>query len=246
MSDGTRIDWADASWNPFGWGCYGPGGNAENPRRCSYCFGARLAKRKMNACQQCNDFVPHWHPEKLDQPLHWKKPRRVFCGSMADPFGDWVMPEQLDAVLEVIAATPQHTYYMLTKQPQNIMAKLYDVTAAWPCRELGGGDYLENLWIGASVDTEARAESSWQPMTDVAFLWHTFASVEPMLGAVNPGSLNWAEWVIVGSMTGPGSAGKQPNPDMVRFFIRETVHNGQPIFVKDSLSHISTRQEWPQ
>jgi len=243
MSDRTRIDWADASWNPFGWGCYGPGGDAENLRRCSYCFGARLAKRRMNACQQCNDFVPHWHPEMLDQPLHWKRPRRVFCGSMCDPFGDWVAPEQIDAVLEVIAATPRHTYYMLTKQPQNIIRLLYELTEAWPCRELGGGDVIPNLWIGTSVTCTKDALDAMAHMWELHHAhWHTFASVEPMLQYIDPMWLNWADWVIVGSLTGPGSQDRQPNEWWVKDMISGV---SAPVFVKGSLAHVSSRQEFP-
>ena len=73
--------------NPWGWGCYGPGGSAERPNLCCYCYAKILANRKLRKCSLCQQFVPHWHPEQLEKPLHWKKPRRIFVASMSDPFG---------------------------------------------------------------------------------------------------------------------------------------------------------------
>ena len=65
MADRTRIDWCDATINPWGWGCYGPGGTAEHPQRCSYCYAETLGKRHLRTCPDCRAFVPHWHEEEL-------------------------------------------------------------------------------------------------------------------------------------------------------------------------------------
>ncbi len=252
----TKIDWLRGTdgkpgetWNPFGWGCYGPGGSAEHPQRCSYCYARRLAKRKMRTCPQCQAFVPHWHPEQLDTPLHRKQPRRIFCGSMADPFAPWVTPEQLDAVLEVIAACPQHTFYMLTKWPGNIMGALYQVTEEWPVRELGGGDYLPNLWLCASIDTQARADAALHPMFAVACAgWHVFASLEPLLTAIGPIMLAWAEWQIIGAMSGPGADKYRPELEWVTHLMNVAVGR-VPVFLKSSITALwpdLQRREWPQ
>ena len=207
MADRTRIDWCDASWNPWGWGCYGPGGSAKQPKRCYYCYAERLARRKMNTCPQCQAFVPHWHPERLDEPLHLRKPSRIFCGSMSTRSRRGWTGQQLDAALEVIAACKQHTFYMLTKWPGNILRALYEVTEAWPVRELGGGDCIPNLWLGASVDTYARAAQTDIAMRQVAHAgWRTFVSIEPMLQFVNVADFYWADWLIVGAMTGAGAS----------------------------------------
>ena len=63
MSNRTKVDWADATLNPLGWGCYGPEGTAENPKPCSYCFAHAMSKRNLNKCELCNDFLPHLHLE---------------------------------------------------------------------------------------------------------------------------------------------------------------------------------------
>jgi len=252
MSDSSRIDWltgpdgtSGATINPWGWGCWGPGGSAESPRRCSYCFAERMAQRKTNKCPQCQAFIPHWHPEQLEKPLHWRKPKRVFVQSMGDPFGDWVTAEQLDRVLEVIAACPQHMFYMLTKAPQNIMQKLYEVTEAWPCRELGGGDYLPNLWLGASITDERSNEATADEMACL-HAWSRFLSIEPLLGAISPEYLSWADWVIVGAQSGRDAAKHQPKREWVEDIVHQCGVNSIPVFVKSSLSYVSNRQQWPK
>lgn len=249
----TKIEWLrnpdgtpGYTWNPWGWGCYGPTGTAEKPALCGYCYAKRRANRRMTKCQQCNDFIPHWHPGRLLEPVKLRKPSRIFCGSMCDPFGDWVTPESLDAVLDVIGSTPQHTYYMLTKQPWNIMDKLYGVTEAWPVRELGGNDYVPNLWLGVSVTNAAEHQGARFALRLMAQCgWHTFYSIEPLL--------RWfvlmyepVHWAIMGAMTGPGAAKHQPDPDWVTAMIADLDNQHIPVFVKSSLAHVSIRQEWPQ
>lgn len=75
MSDNTRIDWADATINPLGWGCYGPTGTADEPRRCGYCYAARLARRNLRNCMLCQQIeqcraasVPLWLKDNLRWP----------------------------------------------------------------------------------------------------------------------------------------------------------------------------------
>ena len=242
----TRIEWCDETWNPFGWGCFGPGGSAEHPKLCSYCFAKRLSLRKMVKCPQCQAFIPHWHPEQLDRPLHWKKPRRVFCGSMCDPFGDWVTDDQLDQILDVMANCPQHTFYLLTKQPQNIMEKIYNSACRPPF--IFRRSLPRNVWLGASIDTQARAQSSDADMTNVlSYGWHTFASVEPMLTAISPASLMWAEWIIIGAESGRDAAKHKPQREWIEHILN--VADGEtPVFLKDSITRLwpdLARQEWP-
>ena len=89
MADSSRIDWCDASINPLGWGCWGPGGTSANPKRCHYCYAHRAAHGPWAAqrgCPDCQRFIPHWHPEAISL-LSWlivgadstrgaKKPRK--------------------------------------------------------------------------------------------------------------------------------------------------------------------------
>ena len=92
MSDRTKIEWANATINPGGWGCFGPGGTEDNPQRCSYCYAYRLAKRRLRSCKLCNDFVPHYHDEEWTKPWGWSRPRRIFVQSMGDLWGRGANP----------------------------------------------------------------------------------------------------------------------------------------------------------
>ena len=153
-------------------------------------------------------------------------------------------------MLEIIDMCKRHTFYMLTKQPQNIMAKLYEVTEAWPCRELGGGDVIPNLWIGASVDTQARAEAAWDSMCNLmSGGWHTFVSLEPLLGAIDRQWLGWEEWRIIGAMGGVGAAKHQPKREWVDDLVASADDADISVFLKSSITALwpdLTRRERPQ
>lgn len=237
MADATRIDWCDATINPWGWGCYGPGGTAEKPQVCWYCYARRLAHRGLRDCPECTAFVPHWHESELDKPLHWKRPRRIFVQSMGDPFGGWVTREQLVQVFAHIGAAPQHTYLFLTKQPQNILRLLPTLPVA-------------NVWLGASVDTRERAVRMLPHMALVRRAgWRTFASVEPILSSIAPILLAWSDWIIIGAMTGPMGTAHAPKRDWVEDIVVDCEQSAVPVFLKSSITALwpdLDRREWPR
>lgn len=144
----TKIDWADATWNPVT-GCL---------HGCEYCYARRIAERfggsrayeqflfcagdpfDCGGCTQCNtvldkpvqtangkidpypyNFLPTYHRYKLDEPQHWKQPRNIFVCSMADLFGDWVPDGWIREVFEACDAAPQHRYLFLTKNPKRLV-----------------------------------------------------------------------------------------------------------------------------
>lgn len=144
MGKKTKIDWADATWNPVT-GCL---------HGCDYCYARRIAERfgsnqmpiftdypVLNEPVRCTytydymraaginagkiqpypfDFTPTFHRYKLDEPQHWKKPRNIFVCSMADLFGDWVPDEWIKEVFNACEAAPQHRYLFLTKNPDRL------------------------------------------------------------------------------------------------------------------------------
>lgn len=109
----------------------------------------------------------------LEEPLRWRRPRRVFVCSMTDLFGDWVRSEWLDAMFEVMARTPQHTYLVLTKRVANMRRYLQQ-----------RGEVLPNVWAGVSIET---AQYTWRANllreTPAAVRW---ISAEPLLGPLVP------------------------------------------------------------
>lgn len=127
MADKTKIEWTDSTWNPIT-GCTpcSPG--------CDHCYARRMAERFPQV--HGGEFAHvKFHPDRLQQPLHWRKPRRIFVCSMGDlfhpdvPFG-WVM-----RVLRVMAHCPRHTFILLTKRPQRML----DFWQRWG--DLSGEDY---------------------------------------------------------------------------------------------------------
>lgn len=189
MSDQTRIEWCDATWNP----CTGCTPISE---ACEHCYAERIAGRNLPAtrCPECRGagfrhyygkgpetcrlchglgnvgFTPTFHPDRLDVPLHWRKPRRIFVCSMSDLFHEAFTEEQIDAVFNVFAAAPQHTYMVLTKRPER--AKEF-VGVVHP-----------NLWLGVTVEDQQRADERIPILLDTPAAVR-FVSCEPLLSAID-------------------------------------------------------------
>lgn len=123
MAD-TSIEWTDATWNPVV-GC------SRVSAGCMNCYAERFAHRGMaeqhRGLTQLSSSGPQWTgevrflSEKLGEPLHWRKPRKVFVNSMSDLFHDSLSNEQIAAVFGVMASAPSHTFQVLTKRPRRML-----------------------------------------------------------------------------------------------------------------------------
>ena len=194
MSDRSRIEWTESTWNPVT-GC------DRISTGCDNCYALTLARRlkAMGAGKYQNDgdlrtsgpgFAVTMHPDALRQPLRWRTPRMVFVNSMSDLFHAKVSLEFIRGVLDVMRATPQHTYQVLTKRP--IRARRLSDKLDWPT----------NMWLGVSVenqDTLHRIDELRRIPTAVRFL-----SCEPLLGDLSGMDLTRIDWVIAGGESGPG------------------------------------------
>lgn len=131
-----------------------------------------------------------FHPDRLDKPLDWKRPRRVGVVFMGDWMDDQVQCGWIDQILEVIAACPRHQFFSLTKQPQNLEKKIYGHCPESLARELGGGDYLPNLWNGVSItDQEDLFRAQEAGFFEVP--GNKWISWEPAIGAVTGDGILW-------------------------------------------------------
>src|SRR3990170_586671 len=102
MGDQSRIEWTDATWNPTT-GC------TKVSQGCKHCYAERFAKR------QGYDFSKvELYPERLEMPLRWRKPRRVFVDSMSDLFHEVVPTNFIDRVWIVMARAERHIFQVLT------------------------------------------------------------------------------------------------------------------------------------
>ena len=213
MSDGSSIEWTDASWNPTR-GCsrISPG--------CERCYAERTAARFVGGTYaglvRLGKNGPRWTgrvmlvPDKLDEPLGWRRPRRIFVNSMSDLFHESLADDDIDRVMAVIALAPRHTFQVLTKRAARMRAYmsapgLYErvlrrvgevrtrrgkvgrdgiVTLAHTDIGVSNPTTWRHLWLGVSVEDQQRADERIPHLlaTPAAVRW---LSVEPLLGPVN-------------------------------------------------------------
>lgn len=200
MSASSKIEWTDATWNPVT-GCdhVSPG--------CDNCYAEAIAKRfhrPFIGAVEC-------HADRLEMPLRWRKPRRVFVNSVSDLFHPDVPDSFIAKVFTVMARAEAHTFQVLTKRPQRMAAFLKALTSprpdVWP---------LPNVWLGVSVENQRYADLRIPHLlaTPAAV---RFISAEPLLGPIGL-SLEWVpglvnsrrdygalDWVIVGGESGHGA-----------------------------------------
>ncbi len=132
MGDGTAIEWADATWNPVT-GCtkVSPG--------CKFCYAERLTERF-----GLHDFGDvRLHPERLELPLRWRAPRRVFVNSMSDLFHERIPDPFIERVFDVMARASQHIFQVLTKRADRLLSWSRHRREPIPA----------HIWIGVSVES---------------------------------------------------------------------------------------------
>lgn len=213
----TKIEWAEATWNPVT-GC------TKISAGCKGCYAERMTRRfwKNWGCSPPpNHFEVRLHPDRLDQPLRWKKPRMIFVCSMSDLFHEDVPDDFILKVYNVAQDAPQHTYQWLTKRPERALEFH---------RKRLRGDWVSNIWLGVTAENQETADERIPLLLEIPAAVR-FVSVEPMLEPVNlagplgvkylcypgdpplamwpvPSPLNWA---IVGGESGPGARPMNPS-----------------------------------
>ena len=216
----TNIEWTDETWNPIT-GCskVSPG--------CDGCYAIRDAGRlagnpnpKIAAAYAGTVADGDWTgklnllPSRLDQPLRWTRPRRIFVNSMSDLFHPQVPFEFQCLVFTTMAKAHRHTFQVLTKRPQ-LMATFPDRWAVTR-PSIFAGNTLRNVWLGTSIESNRyvwRADHLRDTPAAVRFL-----SLEPLLGPLPDLDLTNIDWVIVGgeSKTRADLTPRPMHPDWVR------------------------------
>ena len=184
MSAATSIEWTDSTWNPVA-GC------TKISVGCDHCYAERLAERfrgvEGNAYEHGFD-LRLW-PERLEIPLRWKKPRRIFVCSMADLFHQDVPDAFVRQVFEVMVKADRHTFQVLTKRSPRLASMAPSLP--WPA----------NVWCGVSVETMDYAYRVDHLRKVPAAV--RFVSAEPILGPLAGLNLDGIDWVIAGGESGP-------------------------------------------
>lgn len=241
----TKIEWADRVWNPVT-GC------TKVSEGCRHCYAETMAKRfwkdRKFSDVQC-------HPDRLIQPMSWKKPSRVFVNSMSDLFHPDVPFDFIDQVFAVMQKSICHKFMILTKRPEQMKAYYDHLEGENRFRYLESAyRWLEmdppvvtmfpfsNIWLGVSVENQKAADER------IPLLLKTpaavrFVSCEPLLGDLDISQYVWGEdsrdygadrdgldWVIVGGESGPGA--RPMNPDWARLIRDQCDDAGVPFFFK--------------
>jgi len=196
MSDYSKIEWTEATWNPLR-GCtkISPG--------CKHCYAETFAERFRGVPGHPYEqgFDLRLIPQKLSEPFQWSSPRTVFVNSMSDLFQPGVPDEYIEAVVRVMVEANWHTYQVLTKRSDRLEKLLSGQLrfAADSC----------HIWWGVSVEDRKYG------LPRIADLQRTpaamrFLSIEPLLEDLGEFDISAIDWAIIGGESGLGARTMQP------------------------------------
>jgi protein gp37 len=259
VSDKSGISWTNATWNPVT-GC------KEVSPGCDHCYAKTFSERWRGTPGHHfeHGFDLQLRPERLGQPLRWKRPRMIFVNSMSDLFHAEIPETFILQVFSVMQRAEQHTFQVLTKRHARMRSlmpwigrKLTENGERWP---------LPNVWLGVSVEDQKwaaiRIPSLLETRAAVRFL-----SCEPLLGPLDliPFLLSPAKypvplvtglstdarevmvrypspigWVIVGGESGPGARPMQAG--WLHSLQKQCQSAGVPFFAKQLGNELA--REW--
>jgi protein gp37 len=184
MSEKSKIEWTDASWNPVR-GCtkISPG--------CAHCYAATFAERFRGVPGHAYErgFDLRLVPDKLNLPTQWKKPKRIFVNSMSDLFHEQVPVDYIRSVCDLMAATPRHTYQVLTKRADRLSELLRGQLRKYAA--------ASHIWWGVSVENRKHGI----PRIDclrAAKVRNSWLSIEPLIENLSEIDLAGIAWIVVG------------------------------------------------
>ncbi|KWZ35164.1 phage Gp37/Gp68 family protein [Burkholderia anthina] len=226
MSENSKIEWTDHTFNPF-IGCtkVSPG--------CDHCYAEHMMDTRLHKVV----WGPHGERVRTSdatwrEPIRWNarhdqffavhgRRQRVFCASLADVFDNQVSDDWRADLFDLITATPNLDWLLLTKRIGNVAAMVpYD----WTCPRRR---WASNVWLGATIVNQAEADRDIPKLLAVPARVR-FLSMEPLLGPVDLTSIPWGghrvsvlqgwtspehglHWVIVGGESGPSARPMHPN-----------------------------------
>src|SRR5678815_4625477 len=194
MSDHSKIEWTDATWNPVR-GC------TEISPGCAHCYAKTFAERFRGVPGHPYEmgFDLTLRHSRIEQPLTWKKRQLIFVNSMSDLFHENVPDAFIQSVFATMEAATWHRFQLLTKRPERLALMANKLS------------FPSNLWVGVSVENQrwtTRINELRQIPAAIRFL-----SCEPLLGPLEL-DLTGIDWVIVGGES--GHLARRMKPDWVR------------------------------
>ncbi len=263
MGYNSAIEWCDATWTPIRARKIDNGKIGVHCERvsvgCTNCYSATFNRRRLpnqgtglDFVRGSRDKVEIFLDDKiLAQPLHWRKPKRIFVCSQTDLFAEFVPDEFIDKVFAVMALCPQHTFQILTKRPERMMGYVTQLNEYGTTRvrseicginHISNGPWpLPNVWLGVSVENKEtlhRIETLKDTPAAVRFV-----SFEPLLEDLGALILDGIHWAIIGGESGSGarpmhfgwvrSLTAQCNTQNVAVFVKQLGRN--PMFDSKNL-----------
>lgn len=184
MPQTSAIEWTEVTWNPVT-GCsqVSPG--------CAHCYAKTFAERWRGVPEHPYEqgFDLRLWPDRLEVPLHWRKPKTIFVNSMSDLFHEAIPQEYIARVFDTMSAAHWHTFQVLTKREARLLELAPLLT------------WAPNIWIGVTIENRRfvnRADVLRQVPAAVRFI-----SAEPLLGPLDGLSLDGIDWLIAGGESGP-------------------------------------------
>ena len=195
MAHKSTIEWTNSTWNPIT-GC------TKISTGCDFCYAERFSERFRGVAGHPfeNGFDLTLRPERITQPLSWKKPRLVFVNSMSDLFHKEVPHTYIDRIFETMEAANWHIFQILTKR-SSIMRRYVN-------QRYKNSKAPEHVWLGVSIEDQSKRSR-------IAHLQQTaarirFLSVEPLIGPPGDLNLRGIHWVIAGGESGPHARPMKP------------------------------------
>lgn len=251
MSEHSAIQWTEATWNPIT-GCtkVSPG--------CAHCYIERTTPFRVKGRRFVDGHIPlAFHQNRLTWPHRWAEPRMIFVNSLSDLFHPDVPFSFIAEVFTTMGQTRRHTYQVLTKRPERLLA-FYEWNYRGMSAEEAKADWLAswpNVWLGVSTENRMMFRKRVPILLKVpaAVRW---ISAEPLLedlvdevftialcsGYDTPPYDDKLDWVVLGGESGPHARACQDH--WLRTAIDACRYYGTPVFVKQLGSRPSaTRQE---
>jgi protein gp37 len=223
----TKIEWTDETWNPFA-GCMIVSAGCTNcyamraAYRLEHAFGFPTYQgttRKVKGNIVWTGRVNRASDATMRKPLGWREPKLIFVNSMSDFWHENAKDEWRAEALDIMRATPQHAYQVLTKRPENIAP----IMARMGLRSLP-----DNLWLGCTLEDHRVADRA--PMLAAIPARIRFLSVEPMVAELGKIDLSGISWTIGGGESGPGA--RPMKPDWARSLRDQSAKAGVAFFWK--------------
>jgi protein gp37 len=190
MAENSAIEWTDTTWNPVT-GC------TKISTGCDNCYAARFSERFRGVSDHPFEtgFDLTLRPERLQQPLEWKRPRMIFVNSMSDLFHKDIPKSHIAAVFDTMEKADWHIYQVLTKRSPLLMKFINERYRTHPAPP--------HMWFGVSVENEqARSRIAHLQKANISI---RFLSIEPLIAPVGRLDLRGIHWVIVGGESGLGA-----------------------------------------